>query len=88
MYSTLGCTVADAWDCTLLTANAEPDRVLGSEITQTGARVSLSGTAEAGTVTMVLVVNAAGGNVRGAGRACTGAETKEIEKRKSEGEKT
>ena len=50
--------------------------------------MSLSGTAEAGTVTMVLVVNAAGGNVRGAGRACTGAETKEIEKRKSEGEKT
>ena len=52
--------------------------------------MSLSGTAKAGTVTMVLVVNAAGGwgNVHGAGTACTGAETKEIEKGKSEGEKT
>ena len=89
----LGCTppdttVADAWDCILLTANAEADRVLSSEVTETGARVSLSGTAEGGTVTMVPVINAAGGNVRGSGRARAGAETKEIEKGKSEGEET
>ena len=55
--------------------------MLGSKLIQTVAQVSQSGTAKAGTVTMV------GGNVRGAGKACTGAETKEIEKGKSEGEK-
>ena len=45
-YSTLGCTppdttVADAWDCIQLTTNVEPDRVLGSEITQsTGVTIT------------------------------------------------
>ena len=43
-------------------------------------------------MTLVLVDNAAvggggGGDVHGAGISCTGAETKEIEKGKSEGEK-
>ena len=68
--------------------------MVGSELTQTEARVSR--TAEAGTVTMVLVGTQAyvcksvgrrcsgeglgGGNVCGAGRACTGAETKERER--------
>ena len=74
-------TVADAWDCILLAANSEPDRVLGSEVAQTGARMSLSGIAEAETVTMVLVGKAEGGNVRGAGRACTGAETRDRERK-------
>ena len=49
--------------CILLTTNGEPDHVVGSELTQTEAGVSH--TAKAGTVTMVLVGNAAGGNVRG-----------------------
>ena len=78
-------TVADAWDCILLAAKSEPDRVLGSEVAQTEARMSVSGIAETETVTMVLVGNAegrggGGGDVRGAGRACTGAETRDRER--------
>ena len=69
---TLGCTPAntwDAWDCILLATNFEPVPELGSELEQTGARVSLSGIAETGTVTMVLV-----GNVEGGGGGGWGAE--------------
>ena len=36
-------TVADAWDCILLSANATLDPMLGIEITQTGAWESQSG---------------------------------------------